>query len=206
MELTKEVFLRDVSAHTMEVVRHDGVHRHLRFRRGGESYTYGFDIITWPGTLCIHGDCGTYVFSRVTDMFEFFRSGADRVNPSYWQEKVEAQDRHGGIKEWDENAFRQNVIQRFRDWWRDRGDFKDRRRCWDLVRADVLECADSEHEAMAAAYDFSFTPERGRRNFTFEDVGELAGERFTIRFLWNCHAIVWAIQQFDASTYSSKVA
>ena len=205
VELTKETFLRDVSAHTMEVVRSEGVNRHLRFRRGGESYVYGFDVITWPGTLCIHGDCGTYVFSRVTDMFEFFRSSDGRINPSYWHEKVEAQDRTGGVKEWDEKVFRRAVVERFRDWWRDLGEFRARRGCWDEVRSMVLDCSDDEHQAMASAYDFSFSW-HGGRDFRFEDAYELAGERFTHRFLWNCHAIVWAIQQFDASTYSSEAA
>ncbi|UPG89311.1 hypothetical protein L2Y96_18200 [Luteibacter aegosomaticola] len=202
----KDYFLRDVASHTMEVVRVDGVHRHLRFRRGGESYINGFDVITWPGTLCIQGDCGTYVFSRLTDMFQFFRSPDGRINPSYWQEKVEAQDRTGGIKEWDERSFRQNVVQRFRDWWRESYEFGARRKCWQELRTQVLECSESEYEAMPAAYAFEFSDDGISPTFRLEDAYELAGERYTRRFLWNCHAIVWAIQQFDASNYSNEAA
>jgi hypothetical protein len=50
---------------------------------------------------------------------------------------------------------------------------------------------------MSAAYEFSFSLDGGR-TFRFEDAYELAGERYTGRYLWNCHAIVWAIEQFDA--------
>lgn len=49
--------------------------------------------------LCYTGDMGTYVFQRLTDMFEFFRTdreykkrngGKLAVNLSYWGEKLQA--------------------------------------------------------------------------------------------------------------------
>ncbi len=66
-------FLKDVSAHVMRVIRDDGAHRHLRFAAPTSSI-YWFDVITYPGELVITGDCGTYVFRRLPDMFEFFRT------------------------------------------------------------------------------------------------------------------------------------
>ena len=69
---TPELFLRDVQQHQIQVIRHDGVNRHIRFKRPG-SMSYYFDLITWPGHLCYTGDMGTYVFRRMDDMFEFFR-------------------------------------------------------------------------------------------------------------------------------------
>ena len=68
-----EQFLRDVAEHTMTVIREDGVSRHIRFAKPGTSCMH-FDLITWPGYLCYTGDMGTYVFQRLTDMFEFFRT------------------------------------------------------------------------------------------------------------------------------------
>ena len=43
------------------------------------------------GSLIASGDVGTYVFSRLADMFEFFRSpmtsdGRLYINDSYWAE------------------------------------------------------------------------------------------------------------------------
>lgn len=72
-ECTEERFLKDVAKHEMTVIRDDGINRHLRFKNPNDS-SYWFDLITWPGTLCIDGDCGTYVFKRTPDMFQFFRT------------------------------------------------------------------------------------------------------------------------------------
>src|SRR5690348_13144744 len=93
-------FLKDVSTHEMIVIRDDGANRHIRFKRPGTSCMY-FDLITWPGYLCYTGDMGTYVFSRLEDMFEFFRTDRDynkrkgrelSINPKYWGEKLQAVD------------------------------------------------------------------------------------------------------------------
>lgn len=61
---SKEQFLVHVREHEIKVIRDDGLHRHLRFKKQNTSNQY-FDLITWPGTICIHGDMGTFVFSRV---------------------------------------------------------------------------------------------------------------------------------------------
>lgn len=85
-------FEDDTKDHKMEVVRDDGLYRHLKFR--GKDGICWFDLVTWPHVLTIHGDCGTFVFTRIEDMFQFFRGPT--INPSYWSEKVVAEDRYGG--------------------------------------------------------------------------------------------------------------
>ena len=92
-ECTEQMFLDDVKNHQISIIKDDGLHRFIRFKRP-DSTSYWFDLITWPGFLCISGDCGTYVFSRTEDMFDFFkmRDGdfnkkKDRllnINPRYW--------------------------------------------------------------------------------------------------------------------------
>lgn len=100
MTCDQQRFERDVADHVMTIVRDDGVDRHIKFRRADDSY-YWFEILTWPGALCIRGDCGTYVFSRLTDMFEFFRTdrGNDPnklyINEGYWCEKLLAVNSNG---------------------------------------------------------------------------------------------------------------
>jgi hypothetical protein len=84
-----ERFARDTKDHQMQVLRDDGLYRHLRFRRPRtQTSAYWFDLITWPGRLTVDGDCGTFTFARLTDMFEFFRGG--RINPGYWAEKIQS--------------------------------------------------------------------------------------------------------------------
>lgn len=106
-------FLKTVEGHQMTSLQECGLHRHFRFRNPQKS-AYWFDLITWPGFLCVTGDCGSYVFSRVEDMFAFFREeqnpeGELQINPDYWSEKLEAQNCNGvhahGIRRWSPERF-----------------------------------------------------------------------------------------------------
>ena len=93
----EKLFLQAVKDHSMEVLRDDGVSRHLRFSDNGSSI-YQFSILTEPNLLIIYGDTGCYTFQRLNDMFNFFRMSEDNfnrfkdvtipLNPSYWMEKV----------------------------------------------------------------------------------------------------------------------
>lgn len=117
-----ERFQKDTAAHEMTVLHDDGLYRHLRFRhhvlcndgekRPGHSF-YWFDLITWPGSLTINGDCGIFTFSRTTDMFEFFRSRYG-INPGYWSEKLGA-PRPQDAKTYSEDRFRQLVVEHATD-------------------------------------------------------------------------------------------
>ena len=115
-EETKQRFVNDIKGHTMEVRIDNGVYRHLTFTNKGSS-VYRFDIHTWPGYLCVCGVMGTYVFSRVNDMFEFFNDDIDKeyaINPGYWGEKLQAADKDrghdsNGWEEFSEEKFAANV-------------------------------------------------------------------------------------------------
>jgi hypothetical protein len=88
-------FPDDIAQHQMKVKRNDGLYRHIYFGRPGTG-NMSFSITTWPGYLAYTGDMGDYVFCRLDDMFQFFRT--DRTpNYSYWAEKVVAQDKADGV-------------------------------------------------------------------------------------------------------------
>jgi hypothetical protein len=190
-ENTHEQFERDVREHKMIVIRADGVNRHLRFKKP-DSSTYWFDIITWPGALCIDGDCGTYVFKRLDDMFQFFRSKRGGINAGYWHEKVVAQCRTDGIEEFDQNAFVRHAVEVYRDYWRERGEWADQLEGFKELRMDVLD-ADNECRMYAALNAFEW------KGFRFHDTFEWRAKRYTLRYIWNLYAIVWGIQQFDTA-------
>lgn len=201
-ECTPELVTNDLSRHEMRVVRDDGIHRHIRFRRP-DSSPYWFDLITWPGTLCINGDCGTYVFSRLDDMFEFFRTdrrdGKLRINPGYWGEKLQAVARHGGHTEFDEDRFDRVIKEHLVRWMRDHRIMltKDQRReLWDAVEDEVLR-TDSDRK-QAAAYEFHHSINGNVRSFRFEDFWEHDVERYTFHFIWCCYAIAWGIELYDS--------
>ena len=71
-ELVEARFLGDIKDHTLQILRDEGVYRHIQVKSPG-SYCYAFEVITWPGWLCYTGDMGSYTFQRLNDMFEFFR-------------------------------------------------------------------------------------------------------------------------------------
>lgn len=182
------IFLDDVKDHTMEVVLNHELYRHLRFR--GKTRAYWFDIITWPGCLCINGDMGCFAFSRLTDMFEFFRSDK-RPNVSYWTQKVVAEDKYdGGTHEYCPAMFRSSVTLDLQLYLEDEPDDPELRR---LVERDVLSRADDgKREAVEAAMEFTY---KGKQ--IFPDFYEHKLERPATQYLWCLWAILWAIETYD---------
>lgn len=213
---TEERFLKDVAEHIMVVVRDDGVHRHIRFQKPGTRCMH-FDLITWPGHLCYTGDMGTYVFSRLEDMFEFFRTdrregGKLGINLGYWSEKLLAVDsngrRGGSATEFDADRFRA-VINEYRLEWvrenRHRTTKDERRELWEEIDRDVLgELDNSGQAAMTAAYRFSYSTDHAA--FEFADLFEHDFERFTYHFVWCCYALAWGIAMYDRITESQEAA
>lgn len=196
-EIEKEVaerFPKDVAQHVMTVEVDDGVHRCLHFGRPG-SGVHSFRLVTWPGHLYIGGDCDDFVFRRLTDMFEFFRSDRGRVNLSYWAEKLTAASARGGYEEYSERMFREAIEQRVTEWI-DGEDLSEEQiaKLREQVADEVMSCAsDGEQAAHIAARDFRFNGDE-----VFTDFWETGLREYSYGFTWACHAIVWAIAQYDA--------
>lgn len=204
--LTPDSFLADVKDHKLTVIHEHGVHRHLRFQAPGTMCMH-FDIITWPGYLCYTGDMGTYVFTRLRDMFEFFRRPKDRelfqwIDRRYWAEKVEAADKYDGITEFSEEKFERAIMERLVEWIREHREDttkEERRDLWDAVMDEVIG-ADNDyggHRKQAAAYDFVHRVNDKIRSFHFVDLFESGFDEYTHRFNWCCHALRWGIGQYD---------
>lgn len=191
--LAATAFPRDVAEHEMTVLRDDGLYRHLRFQKPS-TYVYWFEVVTWPGTLTIRGDMGTFVFARLTDMFEFFRPERP-INPGYWAEKLQAGSTEG-VKVWSPEAFAAHVKESFDEWaeGEDRAD-DDRADEWQLVESVVLDHADDEREAMSALRLRG--PLLGPHD-PFQDAWEWDCREWTVQYLWCCHAILWAVARYEA--------
>ena len=187
--VTEESFLRDVREHRMTVLHDSGVYRHVRFAKPGTS-TMQFDIVTWPEYLSVSGDMGTYVFSRLRDMFEFFRGstvGPIEVNLRYWAEKCQAVDRDSGIREYSPERFRERIER-----WLE--DAEASEECRAAVQSEVLCHADEgESAARKAADDFAYAD-----GFAFTDFWEADCSEWTARYVWCCYALSWAVRQYDA--------
>lgn len=208
MECTEERFINDAKFHQINIVIDDQAHRFVRFKREKGS-GYWFDLITWPGCLCISGDCGTYVFSRIEDMFEFFRMDDNdfnkrkdqllNINPSYWGENLQSIGTNVGYLEFDEDVFAERVEEYFETYMSpgiENDDLK--AELWNSIEDEVLsQSSNGEYRAYDAVYNFNFTSEDGER-FQFTDFFDSGStERYTFNYLWNLYAIVWGIQKYD---------
>ncbi|MDO8415532.1 MAG: hypothetical protein Q7S87_04910 [Agitococcus sp.] len=216
--LTQEEFLKNVAKHQMHILRNDGLYRHVRFKREGTMCMH-FDLVTWPGYLAYSGDMGCFVFSRIEDMFEFFRAdrkhGKDdgnlKINLGYWSEKLQAVDgnRNGGCaKEFSEDTFTR-IIHEWRISWikeyRDKLTKGQRRELWDFVQEQVIAKAEEGgHAAYSAAYEFEYTV--NDLSFQFHDFWDHNCDEYTHRFIWCCYALAWGIKQYDFVVPSKEAA
>lgn len=216
-ECTEAMFLKNVNHHSIQVLHDYNLYRHISCTNNG-SFIYQFDLDTWPGGLCITGDCGTYVFRRSfgrlddDDMFEFFRHPwpvrlapyvqqgvAERkrqliINPGYWGEKLESVGISAGYREFDAGVFTSRVNECF-NYWKDyeKPTVDQANDMWDEIVDCVLsKLEEGENQSYQAIHDFSHD------GFRFDDFFDSGGtERFTYRYLWCLYAIVWGIQQYD---------
>ena len=159
----EESFLKDVSKHEMTVKLDNGVYRHLRFGQPNSSNMW-FDIVTWPGFLAYTGDMGSFVFTRSSDMFEFFRTDSKKgglgINLNYWSEKLEAVDRDGrsgSYKDFSPERMRVHVEEHVAQWIEECELSEDAAaELKEAVEEEVYRYLDdSEHEARTAVRDFS---------------------------------------------------
>lgn len=198
-------FQRATRNHRMTVLQDDGVFRHIRCAQPG-SQAYAFNITTFPGYLAFTGDMGSYVFSRLRDMFEFHRinwdHGAPCIDYRYWAQKCEAVDRHSGTDEFNEDHFKEAALRSF--WNHAWPDPETRRHEWTLEIRDII---DAEHqdsgEAIRAMMEYGYETydalrDRHKTIRPFDDFyecGPFTQPSFSLK--WACWAIASTIRDYD---------
>jgi hypothetical protein len=216
----KEIFLKDTANHTMDIEMDNGLYRHLKFTNNG-SQVYRFDIHTWPGYLTICGDMGTYVFSRIPDMFEFFRHDKLKINTGYWAEKLQAVDSNNarsrdgnGYEEFSADVFEEHVKEEYDNFCEQYmdddeevteaypEDTQSRKQqldeLWLELREDVIPKADDgAFPAYEAAMNFRWKSDDETLKFDMQDFWEHSSTEYTFHYIWILYAIVWGIQQYD---------
>lgn len=197
----EEDFLKNVATHEMKIIRDDGVARHIRFKRPNTGCMH-FDLITWPGYLCYTGDMGTYVFSRIEDMFEFFRTDRDdynfnlnglSINPSYWGEKLQAIDKNDGFKQYSPDKFHLVVNDIIDRHIADEGLTDEQAESLREAIEEYVFANNDESEEMAHAAAREFEHE----GFEFSDFWEHDLKDYSFRFMWCCYALAWGIKKYD---------
>ena len=208
----EETFLNSVDKHRMIVLKNDGLYRHVKFAEPGTNI-YRFDLVTWPGHLVITGDLQDYHFSRLPDMFQFFRDNPDRphlrINPDYWSQKLVGGHGHQVAEQYSFQAFKESLVQQF--WWsREYIPEGMRAEVWRSIKEEILddyEVQESKDAAYRAASEYQFVhyPPRGPRRvlFQFDDVYEWRFTEWDWHFLISLHAIVWGIVQWDTREHKT---
>ena len=203
-------FHRNTQSHVMEIILDEKDHRHLRFKRPGSS-SHHFDIVTYPGYLVYSGDMGAYVFSRLRDMFDFFRTDGDElsINVGYWSEKLQAVDCQCGLRgdgrtEWDDELHNQWVKEQFDEWKKsveEDGDYdeSDFRSVWNRLEGQVMH-ADNEWDAMDRIWNWCLNDDgdfSDRSPFSSEWYESYSAKQPPSRLIWCLYALNWGIKQYD---------
>ncbi|MFQ0991366.1 hypothetical protein [Gilliamella apicola] len=191
--LTLEQFLDDVKHHELTIHQNNGVYRHLTFKNADDCHQ-SFNITTFPNHLVITGDMGTLVFSRLYDMFNFFRSDDLRINPDYWAEKIESTSYEVGIDSYsklDMDEIKALAQEYLDDFIRDNELSEDDESVLRLKLETSVLSAEYEHEIIDRIINF------GCYGFDFEDFGWEDCREYRRNYIWLCYAIVWGIKKFD---------
>jgi hypothetical protein len=178
--LVKERIDKDLAEHTVKVLHGDGMHRHWRCQKPG-SWNMGFDIVTWPGSLCYTGDMGDYLFQRTNDMVAFMRGSC--MSYSYAAEKCVAHD--GRLTEFCEESFQRTLAERLAE-----GDTVRVMRYGKIQEESVAEIIKGikqvfeegdPHATATAMYESGLW-----------DGGDLPScKEYAFHFLWCLHALKW---------------
>lgn len=191
LDEVKKSFIANTEDHQLTVLHNQGLYKHIRFKNPNRS-AYWFDITTWPNYLCISGDMGCYTFSRIEDMFDFFRNSELKISPHYWDEKIQAGAGYmrGGItEEWSQQLFNKN-IREFVNCHIGELTLSQAKEVWEQVREEIL-CCNDEWESVTAVRDFH------NKYFDFNDFFDRRCKEYTFHYLWCCYAILYAIQKYD---------
>jgi len=190
-------FLEGIKNHKMKIIKDDGLYKHLRFK-APDTYCMYFDIITYPGGLLYTGDAGTFVFSRIEDMIDFFRNDKKEllINPCYWAEKVKAESiSGGGIKEFDSEIWKKRIIEYWEEYYEDDIDSEKAQITLSEIHENIFHGESSEWYWVSTIYNADFTDKRFAGWDLFESLGD--GKKYTWHYLWCCYALSWAVIQYD---------
>lgn len=198
----KEWFDEEILEHQMNILHDEGVYRHIRFNKPGDS-THLFNLTTFPNHLCISGDMGTFVFSRVEDMFRFFRNERDVINPSYWGEKLQSISTYGGYEKFNKDVFNEEVEQWFADYRENFDDEKLADKIWADIKEKVIDREGDDSfgwEDMRSAIDYVYIDDDDsdiRVENIFQDFWEHSCTRYEQNYIWCLWAIVHGIKMYD---------
>jgi len=197
----KERFDKEIVEHEMTIHQDRGLYRHIVFAVPGTNI-YHFNLTTFPNYLIISGDMGTYAFSRVEDMFRFFRNERICINPSYWGEKLKSISTNGGYEKFNVDEFKQGVEESFEAYREYLDDKELADKIWADIKMTVIDPANDDGAgwvAMQSAIEYRYEDILADINIgnIFQDFWEHSCNRFDYNYIWCLWAIVHGIKMYD---------
>lgn len=184
-ELVKRRIEADLKDHVITAIHACGMHRHYRCQKPG-TWCMGFDVVTWPGSLCFTGDMGDFLFQRTEDMIAFMRGSC--MSYGYAAEKCVAHD--GRLREWSEELFRKALDDRLKDFDEDDGQISIMRQ--GRIRKESVAEKVKEIIAEFSEYSDRHSAEKAMYESGLFDGCDMPNcEEYTFRFLWCLHAMKW---------------
>lgn len=202
-------FLDDTKNHVMKIIREDGIYRHIRFGVPGSSY-YQYDLVTWPGHLCMVGDMGEWVFERTEDMFYFFKRpdspycNEQKVytNPQYWMEKLRASK--NPPEAWNLEYWTSRVRTGFADYYDVEESEIEAHEEWESFQDDVIGASVDERTQEVELYDALQEWKDSKGKQPFQDAWEWDFNIPTDQYMWAIMAISWGIETYFKSKESAE--
>lgn len=185
-------FLETVKDHKLTIEIDDGFNRSI-LCKPDNSYIRYFRVVTYKGGLLITGDMGSWCFERLPDMFEFF-GGKSEINYHYWAEKLVCYDAKNEPYEFDDELFNKEVMERFKEYFKDEceGDPE--------FLLGFKECLDVSEYTDLSFYRINkvseFLDNHGLCSGFMESVYN-SGRKQNSRLEWCMNAIVWCIQEYN---------
>lgn len=183
--------VNDPAHHVVTVKQADGLYRHWRCQKPG-SWNMGFDVVTWPGSLCFTGDMGDYLFQRTADMVNFMRSAC--MSYSYAAEKCVAHD--GRLEEWCSELFDEELEwlqQQAKEAADEYGEPERVENCAEKIEEirQAYSIYETEADAMKALYESGLV----------DGCDMPRCKTYTWHFLWCLHALKWFFAKIDAGDF-----
>lgn len=226
-KLTVESFLKNVENHTANILLDNGVYRHIHCSNNGSSnrhfniVTYpGYLVIS--GDM---GGFTFRRLNDMFNFFGGYEGKPTHpgINADYWHEKCESVSRFGGVKRFDSEALMDSIKCRADDvcadleddwneycdknWANDECDeldsnaeYQTYKAFQESVKAEIIEyfenCDMDEYRYISEIEEFESDIVEGLE-FSGDEWEWLTTESYTMQYLWCCHAIVWAIEQYN---------
>lgn len=190
---TKEEFLESVKNHKLTVLHDDGMYRHLFMSTPGTLNRH-YHIVTWPGYLSISGDMGSATFTRIIDMFEFFRTETLGINYRYWTEKEVATSRFGENTEFDHDALPNLLNEWLEQWIKDHHPSDEE---ISKVKQAIKDAPHCENEYQVADYLYCIGKHDDIYPIYDQDWWENSFVKTTGYQEWRLFAINHAIREYD---------